>query len=160
MFCWKTILKYKSFSLPIQISSSPGDLLKLAFSTQILTSQPEQLSADNITTAAQIANTLLQSANITEVLDVLKSSRELWHVLERNVRLLLQWFEHLRVIPGFDYVAGHRSGSCNYHQSAAECQWGEYTGERRCPEVCVFVFLYMFEYMCVRVPLCVSAWCM
>ncbi|XP_045553926.1 adhesion G-protein coupled receptor G7 isoform X2 [Salmo salar] len=48
------------------ISSSPGDLLKLAFSTQILTSQPEQLSADNITTAAQIANTLLQSANITE----------------------------------------------------------------------------------------------
>uniref|UniRef100_A0A4W5LK67 EGF-like domain-containing protein n=1 Tax=Hucho hucho TaxID=62062 RepID=A0A4W5LK67_9TELE len=48
------------------ISSSPGDLLQLAFSTQILTSQPEQLSADNITTAAQIANTLLQSANITE----------------------------------------------------------------------------------------------
>ncbi|XP_064826546.1 adhesion G-protein coupled receptor G7-like isoform X2 [Oncorhynchus masou masou] len=48
------------------ISSSSGDLLQLAFSTQILTSQPEQLSADNITTAAQIANTLLQSANITE----------------------------------------------------------------------------------------------
>uniref|UniRef100_A0A673XDY7 Adhesion G protein-coupled receptor G7 n=1 Tax=Salmo trutta TaxID=8032 RepID=A0A673XDY7_SALTR len=48
------------------ISSSPGDLLQLAFSTQILTSQPERLSAGNITTAAQIANTLLQSANITE----------------------------------------------------------------------------------------------
>nr|XP_029507397.1 adhesion G-protein coupled receptor G7-like [Oncorhynchus nerka] len=48
------------------ISSSSGDLLELAFSTQILTSQPERLSADNITTAAQIANTLLQSANITE----------------------------------------------------------------------------------------------
>ncbi|XP_071186323.1 adhesion G-protein coupled receptor G7-like isoform X3 [Salvelinus alpinus] len=48
------------------ISSSSGDLLQLAFSTQILTSQPEQLSADNITTAAQIANTLLLSANITE----------------------------------------------------------------------------------------------
>ncbi|XP_029596355.1 uncharacterized protein LOC115179158 isoform X2 [Salmo trutta] len=48
------------------ISSSSGDLLQLAFSTQILTSQPEQLSADNITTAAQIANTLLQSANITK----------------------------------------------------------------------------------------------
>ncbi|XP_052355732.1 adhesion G-protein coupled receptor G7 isoform X11 [Oncorhynchus keta] len=48
------------------ISSSSGDLLQLAFSTQILTSQPERLSADNITTAAQIANTLLQSANITE----------------------------------------------------------------------------------------------
>ncbi|XP_064823400.1 adhesion G-protein coupled receptor G7-like [Oncorhynchus masou masou] len=48
------------------ISSSSGDLLQLAFSSQILTSQPEQLSADNITTAAQIANTLLQSANITE----------------------------------------------------------------------------------------------
>uniref|UniRef100_A0A8C7NZS0 Adhesion G-protein coupled receptor G7-like n=1 Tax=Oncorhynchus mykiss TaxID=8022 RepID=A0A8C7NZS0_ONCMY len=48
------------------ISSSSGDLLQLAFSTQILTSQPERLSADNITTAAQIANTLLLSANITE----------------------------------------------------------------------------------------------
>ncbi|XP_055772129.1 adhesion G-protein coupled receptor G7-like [Salvelinus fontinalis] len=48
------------------ISSSSGDLLDLAFSTQILTSRPEQLSADNITTAAQIANTLLLSANITE----------------------------------------------------------------------------------------------
>ncbi|XP_064875062.1 adhesion G-protein coupled receptor G7 [Oncorhynchus nerka] len=48
------------------ISSSSGDLLELAFSTQILTSHPERLSADNITTAAQIANTLLQSANITE----------------------------------------------------------------------------------------------
>nr|XP_046176163.1 adhesion G-protein coupled receptor G7-like [Oncorhynchus gorbuscha] len=48
------------------ISSSSGDLLQLAFSTQILTSQPERLSADNITIAAQIANTLLQSANITE----------------------------------------------------------------------------------------------
>ncbi|XP_064875064.1 adhesion G-protein coupled receptor G7-like [Oncorhynchus nerka] len=48
------------------ISSSSGDLLQLAFSTQILTSQPERLSADNITTAAQITNTLLQSAIITE----------------------------------------------------------------------------------------------
>ncbi|XP_029612981.1 adhesion G-protein coupled receptor G7-like [Salmo trutta] len=48
------------------ISSSPVGLLQLAFSTQILTSQPDRLSADNITTAAQIANTLLQSANITE----------------------------------------------------------------------------------------------
>ncbi|XP_052355726.1 mucin-5AC isoform X5 [Oncorhynchus keta] len=47
------------------ISSNSGDLLQLALSTQILTSQPERLSAD-ITTAAQIANTLLQSANITE----------------------------------------------------------------------------------------------
>uniref|UniRef100_A0A4W5NIN2 EGF-like domain-containing protein n=1 Tax=Hucho hucho TaxID=62062 RepID=A0A4W5NIN2_9TELE len=52
------------------ISSSPGDLHQLAFSTQILTSQPEQLSADEITTAAQIANTLLQSANITEDITV------------------------------------------------------------------------------------------
>ncbi|KAK6325494.1 hypothetical protein J4Q44_G00048360, partial [Coregonus suidteri] len=33
------------------ISSSSGDLEELAFSTQILTSQPERLSADNITTA-------------------------------------------------------------------------------------------------------------
>ncbi|CAB1327699.1 unnamed protein product [Coregonus sp. 'balchen'] len=48
------------------ISSSSGDLAQLAFSTQILTSQPERLSADSITTAAQIANTLLQSVNITE----------------------------------------------------------------------------------------------
>ncbi|CAB1327708.1 unnamed protein product, partial [Coregonus sp. 'balchen'] len=48
------------------IYSSSGDLAQLAFSTQILTSQPERLSADNITTAAQIANTLLQSVNITE----------------------------------------------------------------------------------------------
>ncbi|XP_071186326.1 adhesion G-protein coupled receptor G7-like isoform X1 [Salvelinus alpinus] len=50
------------------ISSSPGHLLQLAFSTQILTSRPERLSADNITTAAQIANTLLQSANITKAI--------------------------------------------------------------------------------------------
>lgn len=160
MFCWKTILKYKSFSLPIQISSSPGDLLKLAFSTQILTSQPEQLSADNITTAAQIANTLLQSANITEVLDVLKSSRDYDMFWRETWGCYCSDMNTWGSSPGFDYVAGHRSGSCNYHQSAAECQWGEYTGERRCPEVCVFVFLYMFEYMCVRVPLCVSAWCM
>ncbi|CDQ98386.1 unnamed protein product, partial [Oncorhynchus mykiss] len=48
------------------ISSSSGDLLQLAFSTQILTNQKHQLSADNITTAAQIANTLLKSAKITE----------------------------------------------------------------------------------------------
>ncbi|XP_036807307.1 adhesion G-protein coupled receptor G7 [Oncorhynchus mykiss] len=52
------------------ISSSSGNLQQLAFSTQILTSQPERLSADNITTAAQIANTLLQSANITEDITV------------------------------------------------------------------------------------------
>ncbi|XP_023999682.2 adhesion G-protein coupled receptor G7, partial [Salvelinus sp. IW2-2015] len=56
----------KSLSVSIQISSSSGDLLQLAFSTQILTFQSERLSADNITTAAQIANTLLLSANITE----------------------------------------------------------------------------------------------
>ncbi|XP_070968260.1 adhesion G-protein coupled receptor G7-like [Oncorhynchus clarkii lewisi] len=52
------------------ISSSSSHLRKLAFSTQILTSQPKRLSADNITTAAQIANTLLQSANITEDITV------------------------------------------------------------------------------------------
>ncbi|KAL1022093.1 hypothetical protein UPYG_G00022110 [Umbra pygmaea] len=47
------------------ISMVSGDLLHLASSTQILTSRPEHLSADNITRAVQIANMLFQS-NITQ----------------------------------------------------------------------------------------------
>lgn len=46
--------------------TSPADLEALAASTQILTSRPEDLTAENITTAAQIANTLLSSPNATE----------------------------------------------------------------------------------------------
>lgn len=44
-----------------------ADLETLASSTQILTSRPEELTAENVTTAAQIANTLLLSPNATEV---------------------------------------------------------------------------------------------
>ena len=47
--------------------TSPADLEKLASSTQILTSNSETLTTDDIKTAAQIANTLLSSPNATEV---------------------------------------------------------------------------------------------
>ncbi|XP_022619744.1 adhesion G-protein coupled receptor G7-like [Seriola dumerili] len=43
-----------------------ADLETLASSTQILTSRPGELTADNITTAAHIVNTLLLSPNATE----------------------------------------------------------------------------------------------
>uniref|UniRef100_A0A4W6DGH2 GAIN-B domain-containing protein n=1 Tax=Lates calcarifer TaxID=8187 RepID=A0A4W6DGH2_LATCA len=46
--------------------TSVADLETLASSTQILTSKPEELTADNVTTAAQIANTLLLSPQATE----------------------------------------------------------------------------------------------
>ncbi|KAL3999947.1 Ig heavy chain Mem5-like protein [Sarotherodon galilaeus] len=46
--------------------TSPADLETLATSTQILTSNPEELTAENVTAAAEIANTLLLSANATE----------------------------------------------------------------------------------------------
>ncbi|CAJ1086859.1 adhesion G-protein coupled receptor G7 [Xyrichtys novacula] len=46
--------------------TSPAALETLASSTQILTSRPEALTAKNVTTAAQIANTLLLSPNATE----------------------------------------------------------------------------------------------
>ncbi|XP_074520245.1 adhesion G-protein coupled receptor G7-like [Halichoeres trimaculatus] len=46
--------------------TTPADLEILASSTQILTSRPEALTAKNVTTAAQIANTLLLSPNATE----------------------------------------------------------------------------------------------
>ncbi|KAL3999939.1 fanconi anemia core complex subunit protein [Sarotherodon galilaeus] len=46
--------------------TSPADLEMLAASTQILTSNPEELTAENVTAAAEIANTLLLSANATE----------------------------------------------------------------------------------------------
>ncbi|XP_042261372.1 adhesion G-protein coupled receptor G7 [Thunnus maccoyii] len=46
--------------------TSPADLETLAASTQILTSKPEQLTAENVTVAANIANTLLLSPNATE----------------------------------------------------------------------------------------------
>ncbi|KAM9349992.1 adhesion G-protein coupled receptor G7-like [Symphorus nematophorus] len=50
--------------------TSPADLESLATSTQILTSKPEELTAENITTAAQIANSLLLSPNATETVRV------------------------------------------------------------------------------------------
>ncbi|XP_059183529.1 adhesion G-protein coupled receptor G7-like [Centropristis striata] len=50
--------------------TSPAALETLASSTQILTSKPEELTAENITTAAQITNTLLLSPNATEVVRV------------------------------------------------------------------------------------------
>ncbi|XP_044201154.1 adhesion G-protein coupled receptor G7 [Thunnus albacares] len=46
--------------------TNPADLETLAASTQILTSKPEQLTAENVTAAADIANTLLLSPNATE----------------------------------------------------------------------------------------------
>ncbi|XP_042337429.1 adhesion G-protein coupled receptor G7, partial [Plectropomus leopardus] len=46
--------------------TGPADLETLASSTQILTSKPEELTTENVTAAAQIANTLLLSANATE----------------------------------------------------------------------------------------------
>ncbi|XP_042260126.1 adhesion G-protein coupled receptor G7-like [Thunnus maccoyii] len=46
--------------------TSPAQLETLAASTQILTSKPEQLTAENVTAAADIANTLLLSPNATE----------------------------------------------------------------------------------------------
>ncbi|KAM4601678.1 adhesion G-protein coupled receptor G7-like [Polymixia lowei] len=50
--------------------TNQADLLTLATSTQVLTSRPDQLTPDNITTAASIVNTLLQSANVTENITV------------------------------------------------------------------------------------------
>ncbi|KAF3688267.1 Adhesion G-protein coupled receptor G7 [Channa argus] len=47
--------------------TSAADLETLASSTQILTSRPEELTAENVTAAAQIVNTLLLSPNATEV---------------------------------------------------------------------------------------------
>ncbi|XP_040888717.1 adhesion G-protein coupled receptor G7 [Toxotes jaculatrix] len=46
--------------------TSVADLDTLATSTQILTSRPEELTAENVTAAAQIVNTLLLSPNATE----------------------------------------------------------------------------------------------
>ncbi|XP_076580294.1 adhesion G-protein coupled receptor G7-like [Chaetodon auriga] len=46
--------------------TSLADLESLATSTQILTSNPEELTAENITAAARIVNTLLLSPNATE----------------------------------------------------------------------------------------------
>ncbi|XP_068586429.1 adhesion G-protein coupled receptor G7 isoform X2 [Cebidichthys violaceus] len=46
--------------------TSPADFENLASSTQILTSKPEELTAKDITAAAQIANTLLLSPNASE----------------------------------------------------------------------------------------------
>ncbi|XP_067116998.1 adhesion G-protein coupled receptor G7 [Osmerus mordax] len=51
--------------------SSTSDLLQLASSTQILTSNPETLTADNVTKAIDITNTLLErSSNISEAVAV------------------------------------------------------------------------------------------
>lgn len=55
--------------------TSTADLEVLASSTQILTSKPEELKSENITAATQIANTLLQSPNATEV-----KIKDLWKV--------------------------------------------------------------------------------
>ncbi|KAM4611297.1 adhesion G-protein coupled receptor G7-like [Polymixia lowei] len=50
--------------------NNQADLLILASSAQVLTSRPDQLTPDDITTAASIASTLLQSANVTEDITV------------------------------------------------------------------------------------------
>lgn len=47
--------------------TSPADFENLAASAQILTSKPEELTSENVTAAAQIANTLLLSPNASEV---------------------------------------------------------------------------------------------
>ena len=47
--------------------TSPADFESLAASAQILTSNPGELTAEDVTAAAQIANTLLKSPNATEV---------------------------------------------------------------------------------------------
>lgn len=47
--------------------ADPADLDQLAASTLILTSVPEQLTPENVTTAAQIANQLLKLSNATKV---------------------------------------------------------------------------------------------
>lgn len=57
-------------SFPSQLTS-PADLESLATHTQLLTSVPENLTSENITTAAQITNTLLLSPNATEVQPVM-----------------------------------------------------------------------------------------
>ena len=44
-----------------------ADLETLAASAQMLTSQPENLTAEEVTTAAQIADTLLSSENVSQV---------------------------------------------------------------------------------------------
>ncbi|XP_053170777.1 adhesion G-protein coupled receptor G7-like [Scomber japonicus] len=46
--------------------SSPADFERLAACAQILTSKPEELTSENVTAAAHIANTLLLSPNATE----------------------------------------------------------------------------------------------
>lgn len=59
--------------------TNPADLETLATSTQILTSKPEELTAENVTTAAQIANTLLLSPNTTEVRTTEVKKKKLLH---------------------------------------------------------------------------------
>lgn len=56
----------KHISSPPQLTSS-ANLEFLANNTQILTAIPENLTPDNVTTAAQIVQTLLVSPNATEV---------------------------------------------------------------------------------------------
>ncbi|TDG96003.1 hypothetical protein EPR50_G00235060 [Perca flavescens] len=46
--------------------TSSADLETLAASAQMLTSQPEDLTAEEVTTAAQIADTLLSSVNVSQ----------------------------------------------------------------------------------------------
>lgn len=59
-------MDYKGLSFILQLTN-PADLEVLASATQILTSKPEELTPENVTTAAQIANQLLRSPNATEV---------------------------------------------------------------------------------------------
>ncbi|XP_029369665.1 adhesion G-protein coupled receptor G7-like [Echeneis naucrates] len=50
----------------VQSLTTGADLETLASSTQILTSRPEDLTPENITTASQIADSLLRVPNVTE----------------------------------------------------------------------------------------------
>ncbi|TNM94055.1 hypothetical protein fugu_002231 [Takifugu bimaculatus] len=52
--------------LSTQLLTNSANIEALASNTQILTSVPQELTPDNITTAAQIVQTLLVSSNVTE----------------------------------------------------------------------------------------------
>lgn len=69
--CWLSYVPSENFITKSLFSvpqlTSEADLEQLASSTQILTSNPENLTANDIKTAVEIANTLLLSPNATEV---------------------------------------------------------------------------------------------
>lgn len=90
--------------------TSPADLEVLASATQILTSDPEKLTPENVTTAAEIVNQLLQSPNATEVRtgDLSQSkSKELTQLLKNSI---------------LNVFAERQGGSTSHRQPAAQRQ--------------------------------------